>query len=148
MPTRPKNARTRNARTKTESTQSSSEIQAPKGKLGIMIPGMGAVATTFVAGVEAVRKGIAAPIGSLTQMGTIRLGKRTDGRSPKVKEFVPLANLNDMVFTGWDIFEDDMYSAARKAGVLERDLLDQIKPFLSRIKPMKAVFDKNYVRLI
>jgi myo-inositol-1-phosphate synthase len=113
-----------------------------------MIPGMGAVATTFVAGVEAVRKGIASPIGSLTQMGTIRLGKRTDGRSPKVKEFVPLANLNDMVFTGWDIFEDDMYSAARKAGVLDKDLLDQIKPFLSGIKPMKAVFDKNYVRLL
>jgi myo-inositol-1-phosphate synthase len=125
-----------------------SEIAPAKGKLGVMIPGMGAVATTFVAGVEAVRKGIASPIGSLTQMGTIRLGKRTDGRSPKVKEFVPLANLNDMVFTGWDIFEDDMYSAARKAGVLEKDLLDQIKPFLSGIKPMKAVFDKNYVRLL
>jgi myo-inositol-1-phosphate synthase len=119
-----------------------------KGKLGIMIPGMGAVATTFVAGVEAVRKGIAAPIGSLTQMGTIRLGKRTEGRSPKIKEFIPLANLNDLVFTGWDIFEDDMYSAAMKAGVLEKDLLNQIKPFLSGIKPMKAVFDKNYVRLL
>ena len=114
---------------KPESTKS--EIAPAKGKLGVMIPGMGAVATTFVAGVEAVRKGIASPIGSLTQMGTIRLGKRTDGRSPKVKEFVPLANLNDMVFTGWDIFEDDMYAAARKAGVLEKDLLDQIKPFLS-----------------
>src|ERR1700733_12010890 len=84
-------------------------IEPAKGKLGVLIPGMGAVATTFVAGVEAVRKGIAAPIGSLTQMGTIRLGKRTDGRSPKVKEFVPLAGLNDLVFTGWDIFEDDMY---------------------------------------
>jgi myo-inositol-1-phosphate synthase len=113
-----------------------------------MIPGMGAVATTFVAGVEAVRKGIASPIGSLTQMGTIRLGKRTDGRSPKIKDFVPLADLNDLVFTGWDIFEDDMYSAARKAGVLEKELLDQIKPFLSSVKPMKAVFDKNYVRLL
>ena len=90
-----------------------------------MIPGMGAVATTFMAGVEAVRKGIAAPIGSLTQMGTIRLGKRTDGRSPKIKEFVPLAGLNDLVFTGWDIFEDNMYAAARNAGVLERDLLDK-----------------------
>ena len=85
-----------------------------------MIPGMGAVATTFVAGVEAVRKGISSPIGSLTQMGTIRLGKRTDGRSPKIQDFVPLARLNDLVFTGWDIFEDDMYSAARNAGVLER----------------------------
>ncbi len=91
---------------------------------------MGAVATTFVAGVEAIRKGLAKPIGSLTQMGTIRLGKRTDARSPKVKEFVPLAGLDDLVFTGWDIFEDDMYTAAANAGVLERDLLDQIKPFL------------------
>ena len=123
-----------------------SEIQAPKGKLGVMIPGMGAVATTFVAGVEAVRQGIAKPFGSLTQMGTIRLGKRTDGRSPKVKEFVPLAGLDDLVFTGWDIFEDDMYTAASKAGVLEKELLDQVKPFLSSIKPHKAVFDRNYVK--
>src|SRR5215467_10278218 len=122
------------------------QIEAPKGKLGIMIPGMGAVATTFVAGVEAVRKGIAAPIGSLTQMGTIRLGKRSAARSPKVNEFVPLAGLTDLVFTGWDIFEDDMYTAASKAGVLESDLLRQIKPFLSSIKPRKAVFDRNYVR--
>jgi myo-inositol-1-phosphate synthase len=111
-----------------------------------MIPGMGAVATTFVAGVEAVRKGISKPIGSLTQMGTIRLGKRTDGRSPKINEFVPLAGLNDLVFTGWDIFEDDMYAAAGKAGVLDRSLLEQVKPFLSSIKPRKAVFDKNYVK--
>jgi myo-inositol-1-phosphate synthase len=125
-----------------------SNIQPAKGKLGVMIPGMGAVATTFVAGVEAVRKGIARPIGSLTQMGTIRLGKRTDGRSPKVKEFVPLAGLDDLVFTGWDIFEDDMYSAASNAGVLDRDLLDQVKPFLSSIKPRKAVFDHNYVKKI
>jgi myo-inositol-1-phosphate synthase len=123
-----------------------SELLEPKGKLGIMIPGMGAVATTFVAGVEAVRRGLAQPIGSLTQMGTIRLGKRTDGRSPKINEFVPLAKLDDLVFAGWDIFEDDMYTAARKAGVLEKDLLDQIKPFLSSIKPMKAVFDKSYVK--
>jgi myo-inositol-1-phosphate synthase len=123
-----------------------SEIQAPKGKLGVLIPGMGAVATTFVAGVEAVRQGIAKPFGSLTQMGTIRLGKRTDGRSPKIKEFVPLAGLDDLVFTGWDIFEDDMYSAASKAGVLEKDLLDRVKPFLSSIKPRKAVFDRNYVK--
>jgi myo-inositol-1-phosphate synthase len=104
------------------------------------------VATTFVAGVEAVRKGISSPIGSVTQMGTIRLGKRTDGRSPKVKDFVPLAELNDLVFTGWDIFEDDMYAAAGKAGVLERSLLEQVKPFLSSIEPRKAVFDKNYVK--
>jgi myo-inositol-1-phosphate synthase len=122
------------------------EIAPAKGKLGIMIPGMGAVATTFVAGVEAVRKGISSPIGSLTQMATIRLGKRTEGRSPKINEFVPLAKLNDLVFTGWDIFEDNMYSAARNAGVLEVSLLDQVKPFLSKIKPRKAVFDKNYVK--
>ncbi|HYG99226.1 MAG TPA: inositol-3-phosphate synthase [Terriglobales bacterium] len=113
-----------------------------------MIPGMGAVATTFVAGVEAVRKGLAAPIGSLTQMGTIRLGKRTEGRSPKINEFVPLATLDDMVFTGWDIFEDNMYDAAMKAGVLEKDLLNQIKPFLSSITPRKAVFDHEYVKKI
>jgi myo-inositol-1-phosphate synthase len=131
---------------KTSSSRNSSEIEAPKGKLGVMIPGMGAVATTFVAGVEAVRKGLAKPIGSLTQMGTIRLGKRTDARSPKIKEFVPLTGLNDLVFTGWDLFEDDMYTAASKAGVLDRSLLDPIKPFLSSIKPRKAVFDRNYVK--
>src|SRR5271165_5537450 len=119
-----------------------------ESKLGVMIPGMGAVATTFVAGVEAIRKGIAKPIGSLTQMGTVRLGKRTDGRSPKIKEFVPLAGLDDLVFTGWDIFEDDMYAAAKNAGVLDRELLEQIKPFLSSIKPRKAVFDHNYVKKI
>src|ERR1700758_3479495 len=122
------------------------EIASASGKLGIMIPGMGAVATTFVAGVEAIRKGISSPIGSLTQMGTIRLGKRTEGRSPKIKDFVPLAGLDDLVFTGWDIFEDDMYSAAGKAGVLDRSLLEQVKPFLSSIKPRTAVFDKNYVK--
>src|SRR5436305_14126625 len=88
------------------------EMAAAKGKLGIMMPGMGAVATTFVAGVEAIRKGIAAPIGSLTQMGTIRLGKRTEGQAPRINDFVPLAQLKDLVFTGWDLFEDDMYSAA------------------------------------
>src|SRR5713226_9084860 len=142
MPTRPKNVKT-----KTESKHSN-EIQAPKGKMGIMIPGMGAVATTFVAGVEAVRKGIAKPIGSLTQMGTIRLGKRTDALSPKIKEFVPLATLNDLVFTGWDIFEDNMYTAAANAGVLEQSLLEQVKPFLSSVKPRKAVFDHNYVKRI
>jgi myo-inositol-1-phosphate synthase len=122
------------------------EISPARGKLGVMIPGTGAVATTFVAGVEAIRKGYARPIGSLTQMGTIRLGKRTEGRSPQIKEFVPLADLNDIVFTGWDIFEDDMYAAAVKAGVLELSLLDKVKPFLKTIKPRKAVFDRNYVR--
>ncbi len=122
------------------------DIQPSKGKLGIMMPGMGAVATTFVAGVEAIRHGLAKPIGSLTQMGTVRLGKRTDGRSPKIKEFVPLAKLEDLVFTGWDIFEDNMYEAATKAGVLEKSLIEQVKPLLSTIKPRKAVFDKNYVK--
>ncbi|HEY6970187.1 MAG TPA: inositol-3-phosphate synthase, partial [Candidatus Angelobacter sp.] len=121
-------------------------IAPAKGKLGVMIPGMGAVATTFIAGVEAVRKGIAQPIGSLTQMGTIRLGKRTEGRSPKIQDFVPLANLNDLVFTGWDIFEEDAFEAAMHAGVLEKDLLEKVKPFLKSIQPRKAVFDRNYVK--
>ncbi|HET9283064.1 MAG TPA: inositol-3-phosphate synthase [Candidatus Angelobacter sp.] len=124
----------------------STKIAPAKGKLGIMIPGMGAVATTFMAGVEAVRKGIAEPIGSLTQMGTIRLGKRTEGRSPKIKKFVPLADLDDLVFTGWDLFEEDAYESAMHAGVLEKELLNQIKPFLRSIKPRKAVFDRNYVK--
>jgi myo-inositol-1-phosphate synthase len=141
MATRQKHGKTA-ARPETQSDT----LRPATGKLGIMIPGMGAVATTFVAGVEAVRKGLAKPIGSLTQMGTIRLGKRTDHRSPRVKDFVPLAALKDMVFTGWDIFEDDMYAAAAKAGVLERELLREIKPFLSSIKPRRAVFDRNYVR--
>ena len=111
MATRPKSAKSRVEvkETRSEKKASYGELKPAKGKLGVMIPGMGAVATTFVAGVEAVRKGIAKPIGSLTQMGTIRLGKRTEGRSPKIKEFVPLAGLDDLVFTGWDIFEDDMY---------------------------------------
>ena len=128
-----------------EATQGSS-IAPAKGKLGVMVPGMGAVATTFMAGVEAVRRGIAEPIGSLTQMGTVRLGKRTEGRSPKIKDFVPLANLKDIVFTGWDIFEDDAYESAMHAGVLEKDLLKKIKPFLKSIKPRKAVFDHEYVK--
>jgi len=124
------------------------KIAPARGKLGVMIVGMGAVATTFVAGVEAIRKGIAKPIGSLTQMGTIRLGKRTDNRSPKINKFVPLANLKDLVFTAWDIFEEDAYAAAINAGVLEKDLLNQIKPFMRSIKPRKAVFDRNYVKLL
>ena len=107
---------------------------------------MGAVATTFVAGVEAVRQGIALPIGSMTQMGTIRLGKRTEGRSPKIKEFVPLAQLQDLLFSGWDIFEDDMYEAASKAKVLETSLLEKVKPCLQAIKPLPAVFDRHYVK--
>jgi len=111
-----------------------------------MCVGLGAVATTFIAGVLAVRKGISSPIGSVTQMGTIRLGKRTDGRSPLVKDFVPLADLNDIVFGGWDIFEDNCYESAKHAGVLEKDLLEQIRPELEAIKPWKAVFDRQYVK--
>ena len=150
MATRPKSAKVRAEvkESRAEKTASYGDLQPAKGKLGIMIPGMGAVATTFVAGVEAVRKGIAKPIGSVTQMGTIRLGKRTEGRSPKIKEFVPLANLDDLVFTGWDIFEDNMFDAATNAGVLDRYLLEQIKPFLQKITPRKAVFDHNYVKKI
>jgi myo-inositol-1-phosphate synthase len=118
----------------------------PTGKLGILIPGMGAVATTFVAGVESIRQNLAKPLGSLTQMGTIRLGKRTENRVPAIKDFVPLAELDDLVFGGWDIFEDNMYDASLKAGVLHRESIDQIKPFLESISPMKAVFDQKYVK--
>jgi myo-inositol-1-phosphate synthase len=121
-------------------------IAEPKGKLGVLLVGLGAVTTTFVAGVEAVRKGLAKPIGSLTQMGTIRLGKRTEGRSPLIKDFVPLAAIDDLVFGAWDIFEENAYEAALHAGVIEKELLLQLKPQLSRIKPMAAVFDQNYVK--
>ena len=129
-----------------ESAGSGGKIESAQGRLGVMIPGMGAVATTFVAGVEAVRRGLAKPIGSLTQMGAIRLGKRTEGRSPQIKDFIPLAGLEQLVFTGWDIFEDDMYQAATKAGVLEHELLNRVKIFLRSVQPRPAVFDRNYVR--
>jgi myo-inositol-1-phosphate synthase len=122
------------------------EIQEARGKLGVLLVGMGAVSTTTIAGVLAIRKGLAKPIGSLTQMGTIRLGKRTEGRSPKITEVVPLAGLDDLVFGGWDIFEEDCYSAARTAGVIEPSLLDQIRPEMERIKPWPAVFDQRYVK--
>jgi len=122
------------------------EIAPPQGKLGILLVGLGAVSTTFIAGVMAVRKGIAAPIGSLTQMGTIRLGKRTDARTPLIKDLVPLASLDDIVFGGWDIFDDDCYSAACTAGVLEPALLEKIRPELEAIKPWPAVFDRRYVK--
>ena len=122
------------------------EIQEPKGKLGVLLVGLGAVSTTFVAGVEAIKKGLAEPIGSLTQMGTIRLGKRTDNRVPLVRDFVPLAALEDLVFGAWDIFEEDAYEAALHAGVIERDLVNQLKPELQSIKPMKAAFDQHYVK--
>jgi myo-inositol-1-phosphate synthase len=125
-----------------------SKIAPAKGKLGILLPGMGAVATTFMAGVELVRKGKSQPVGSVTQLGTIRLGKRTDGRTPKVKDFVPLAGLNDIVFGGWDIFTDNAYQAASKAGVLDLQDLAKVKTYLSKIKPMKAAFDQKFVKLI
>ncbi len=122
------------------------EIIEPKGRLGVLLVGLGAVSTTFIAGVEAVKKGIGQPVGSLTQMGTIRLGKRTDNRVPLIKDFVPLAKLEDMIFGAWDIFEDSAYEAAMHAGVLEKDLLKKLKAPLQKIKPMKAVFDQNYVK--
>ncbi|MBI4481708.1 MAG: inositol-3-phosphate synthase [Acidobacteria bacterium] len=122
------------------------EIPPAAGKVGVLLPGMGAVSTTLIAGVIAIRKGLAKPIGSLTQMGTLRLGKRTERRVPKIKDFVPLASLDDLVFGGWDIFEDDCYEIARKAGVLEGRLLDQLRPELEAIRPWKAVFDPQYVK--
>ncbi len=121
-------------------------VAPPKGKLGILTPGMGAVSTTFMAGVELVRRGHSIPVGSLTQMGTIRLGKRTDGRTPKIKDFIKLAKLEDLVFGGWDVFPDDAYQAALKAGVLDAKDLSKAAKFLKTIKPMKAVFDQNYVK--
>jgi myo-inositol-1-phosphate synthase len=121
-------------------------IAPPSGKLGVVLPGMGAISSTFVAGVEAIKKGLAKPIGSLTQMGTIRLGKRTENRVPAIKDFVPLASLEDLVFGGWDLFSDNLYEAGLKAGVLERSLLDQVRPALEKISPWQAAFDKAYVR--
>jgi myo-inositol-1-phosphate synthase len=122
--------------------------QPAEGRLGILIPGLGAVATTVIAGVEAVKKGISKPIGSLTQMSTIRLGKRTENRKPMINDFVPLAQLNDIVFGGWDIYEDNVYEASVHAGVLEPHHLQGLKAELEKIKPMSAVFDKNYVKNI
>jgi myo-inositol-1-phosphate synthase len=121
-------------------------IEKPSGKLGVLLPGLGAVATTFIAGVMAVRKGIARPFGSLTQMGTIRLGKRTDKRVPMIKDFVELADLKDLVFGGWDIFTDDAYKSALNAGVLDKELLNQVREDIESITPWKAVFDQNYVK--
>jgi myo-inositol-1-phosphate synthase len=123
-------------------------IAPAEGKLGVLIPGIGAVSTTFIAGVEAIKRGLAQPVGSLTQLATIRLGKRTDGRTPYIKDFVPLANLDDLVFGGWDIFNDSAYDAAANAKVLEPAMLSQVKEPLERIKPMAAVFDQNYVKRI
>jgi myo-inositol-1-phosphate synthase len=122
------------------------KVAPAKGKLGVMVVGLGAVATTMIAGVEAVRRGLAKPIGSLTQMGTIRLGKRTDNNSPLIKNFAPLADLNDIVFTGWDIFEDNVYESAAHAKVLEKETLEQLRPYLEGIRPLPAVFDQYYVK--
>jgi myo-inositol-1-phosphate synthase len=122
------------------------DVQPARGKLGILLPGMGAVATTFIAGVLAIRRKLALPIGSLTQMGTIRLGRRTEDRVPAVRDYVSLAGLDDLVFGGWDIFPDNAYEAAVRAGVLERGLLDQLEDELSAIAPMTAVFEQAYVK--
>jgi myo-inositol-1-phosphate synthase len=122
------------------------EIIPARGRLGVLLVGLGAVSTTFIAGVLAIRQGLASPIGSLAQMGTIRLGKRSEGRSPAIRDFVPLASIDDLVFGGWDIFEDDCYEAAKTAGVLDKDLLEQLRPELEGIRPWTAVFDRQYVK--
>jgi myo-inositol-1-phosphate synthase len=139
------------------------EVKEATGRLGVLIPGLGAVATTLIAGVEAVKKGIAQPIGSLTQMGNIHLNRKEGNRTErsegserdlasgkievlKIKEFVPLANLQDIVFGGWDVYEDNVYVAASRAKVLEQHTLEQLRPELEALKPMKAVFDKNYIK--
>src|SRR5207249_2458649 len=122
------------------------KIEAPSGKLGVLIPGLGAVSTTFIAGVEAIKKKLAHPVGSLTQLGTIRLRKRTERRVPKIHDFVPLASLNDLVFGGWDIYNDNCYESAVKAGVLDRNLLDAVRPEIEKIKPWRAVFSQEYVK--
>jgi myo-inositol-1-phosphate synthase len=129
-------------------TKNPVRIAPADGKLGVLLPGMGAVSTTFIAGVELVKRGLGAPIGSLTQLATVRLGKRTEGRTPLIKDFVPLANLNDLEFGGWDIYEDNAYEAARKAAVLEAALLEKVRGPLEQLHPMEAVFDQDYVRRI
>ena len=126
--------------------KSPNEISPPGGRLGVLLVGLGAVSTTFIAGVHAIRKNLASATGSLTQIGTIRLGKRTDGRSPLIKDFIPLPTLDDLVFGGWDIFDDNCYEASRTAGVLEGALLEQLRPELEAIRPMPAVFDQRYVK--
>lgn len=122
------------------------ELHKPKGKLGVLIPGMGAVASTFISGIEAIKQGLGKPVGSMTQMGTIRLGKRTENRTPLVKDFVPLADFEDLVFTGWDINPENLHEICVRSGVLDRDLVNTLKPQLEKINVLKAVFDKQYVR--
>jgi myo-inositol-1-phosphate synthase len=124
------------------------KIAPAEGKLGVLIPGMGAITTTLIAGVEAIKRGMSAPIGSLTQMSTIRLGKRTDNNFPKIKDFVPLAPLESIAFGTWDIYEENGYEAALTAGVLDKSTLLELKEPLSAIKPMSAVFDREYVKRI
>ncbi len=133
----------------TDSSRGGAASIAPAtGKLAIFTPGLGAVSTTLIAGVERVRRGLSVPIGSLTQMATIRLGKRTEARSPLIKDFAPLAALDDIVFAAWDPFHDDAFTAATKAGVLEKSDLDPIADFLKSITPMPAVFENHYVTRI
>lgn len=122
------------------------DVKSADGRLGILMPGLGAVATTMIAGVAAIKKGISKPIGSLTQMGTIRIGKRTEKKEPKIKDFVPLANLENLVFGGWDVYEDNVYEAALNARVLDANLLRDVREELQAIKPMRAAFDHNYVK--
>ena len=122
------------------------QVKDANGKLGILIPGLGAVATTLIAGVAAINKGFSKPIGSVSQLSRIRLGKRTENRNPLIKDFVPLAKLEDVVFGGWDVYEDNVYEAASKAQVLEQGQLDAVKAELEAIQPMKAVFDRNFVK--
>ena len=122
------------------------EITEPTGELGVMLVGLGAVSTTLIAGVEAVKLGLGKPFGSLTQMGTIRLGKRTERRTPLIKDFVPLADIHDLVFGAWDIFPDDAFMAASKAAVLDQALLKKLEAPLHAIKPMKGAFDQRWVR--
>ncbi len=124
----------------------SNAVKDASGKLGILIPGLGAVATTLIAGVESIKKGQSRPVGSLSQMGNIRLGKRTDNRNPLIRDFVPLADIGDIVFGGWDVYPDNVYEAASNARVLEQAQLEQVRPALEKIRPMKAVFDRNYVK--
>ena len=128
--------------------QSQVTVLPATGKLGVLLVGIGAVSTTLVAGVELVRKGLGRPIGSITQMGTIRIGKRTDKNSPMIKDFVPLARLEDVVFGGWDIFPENAYEAAVHAGVIEETRLAQVRSELEALKPWPAVFDQKYVRRV
>ena len=130
------------------SNQENVKIAPANGKLGVLIPGIGAVSTTFIAGVEAVKRGLGQPVGSLTQLATIRLGKRTEARTPYIRDFVPLAKLDDLVFGGWDIYEDTAWESANNAKVLEQSLLDKVREPLEAIKPMKAVFDREYIKRI